>query len=360
MDTTNATERFINAENSDFTNTTSQPEASITSNKLVTLTMLKIIIQIVIGVVGIIIVTTNSLIIHVYRTTPKLQNATFLCLASLAIADLLTGIIIPISQVAVQLMYYYIGRKVPILQASLWVVQFTPMTISRLHLLLIAFERYAATAHPIHHRRFMSKGLCLIIIVSGWILSLLLGLIIIPYHDDSGNHFLPLPYILSEILAFNLLTDILIMFCYYRVYKSINKPTPKLQGAIANTRVIRMNQQNKRMVKMIGMTIGVFEACWMPFMLIYIPYTITRKFGYPRVVIINNFLSVGQLLALCNSFINVFIYAGISPIFRAGLYGVLDKVKRRVCCKCNQIAPIIQPSGDTIQDTYNTTNIATL
>ncbi|KAM9803210.1 5-hydroxytryptamine receptor 2A-like [Syngnathus typhle] len=115
-------------------------------------------------------VTGNLLVILAVSLEKKLQNATNYFLMSLAVADMLLGVLVmPVSMVTV--LYDY-GWPLPSELCPVWIyldVLFS--TASIMHLCAISLDRYVAIRKPIHHSRFNSRTKARIKIVAVWSIS---------------------------------------------------------------------------------------------------------------------------------------------------------------------------------------------
>uniref|UniRef100_A0A4W3IRE4 5-hydroxytryptamine receptor 2A n=1 Tax=Callorhinchus milii TaxID=7868 RepID=A0A4W3IRE4_CALMI len=112
----------------------------------------------------------NILVIMAVSLEKKLQNATNYFLMSLAVADMLVGILVmPVSLITV--LYGYIW-PLPTKLCPIWIyfdVLFS--TASIMHLCAISLDRYIAIRNPIHHSRFNSRTKALMKIIAVWTIS---------------------------------------------------------------------------------------------------------------------------------------------------------------------------------------------
>ncbi|XP_051814802.1 5-hydroxytryptamine receptor 2A [Acanthochromis polyacanthus] len=112
----------------------------------------------------------NILVILAVSLEKKLQNATNYFLMSLAVADMLLGILVmPVSMVTI--LYDY-GWPLPLDLCPIWIyldVLFS--TASIMHLCAISLDRYIAIRNPIHHSRFNSHTKARIKIMAVWTIS---------------------------------------------------------------------------------------------------------------------------------------------------------------------------------------------
>ncbi|XP_069389432.1 5-hydroxytryptamine receptor 2A [Paralichthys olivaceus] len=112
----------------------------------------------------------NILVILAVSLEKKLQNATNYFLMSLAVADMLLGILVmPVSMVTI--LYDY-GWPLPSDLCPIWIyldVLFS--TASIMHLCAISLDRYIAIRNPIHHSRFNSHNKARVKIMAVWTIS---------------------------------------------------------------------------------------------------------------------------------------------------------------------------------------------
>ncbi|KAI5625886.1 5-hydroxytryptamine receptor 2C isoform X1 [Silurus asotus] len=113
----------------------------------------------------------NILVIMAVSLEKKLQNATNFFLRSLAVADMLVGILVmPIS--LINILYDY-AWPFPDSLCPIWIyldVLFS--TASIMHLCAISLDRYVAICNPIQHSRFNSRTKAMLKIAAVWTISI--------------------------------------------------------------------------------------------------------------------------------------------------------------------------------------------
>uniref|UniRef100_A0A8B9HJ14 5-hydroxytryptamine receptor 2A n=1 Tax=Astyanax mexicanus TaxID=7994 RepID=A0A8B9HJ14_ASTMX len=102
-------------------------------------------------------VTGNILVILAVSLERKLQNATNYFLMSLAVADLLLGLLVmPVSMVTI--LYGY-SWPLPAVLCPVWIyLDVLLSTASIMHLCAISLDRYVAIRNPFHHSRSRSRA----------------------------------------------------------------------------------------------------------------------------------------------------------------------------------------------------------
>ncbi|KAE8584692.1 hypothetical protein XENTR_v10021068 [Xenopus tropicalis] len=128
----------------------------------------------------------NILVIMAVSLEKKLQNATNFFLMSLAVADMLVGILVmPVSLVTILYDYAWpLPRKLCPIWISLDVLF---STASIMHLCAISLDRYVAIRNPIEHSRFNSRTKAMMKIAAVWTISIGISMPVpvIGLQDDS-------------------------------------------------------------------------------------------------------------------------------------------------------------------------------
>ncbi|XP_077390548.1 5-hydroxytryptamine receptor 2B [Festucalex cinctus] len=117
----------------------------------------------------------NILVILAVSLERKLQNATNYFLMSLAVADLLVGLLVmPIALVTV---LYNSGWPLPDFICPIWLfldVLFS--TASIMHLCAISLDRYIAIKKPIQHSQYKSRAKAMVKIALVWLISICIAI----------------------------------------------------------------------------------------------------------------------------------------------------------------------------------------
>ncbi|XP_058844993.1 5-hydroxytryptamine receptor 2A-like [Acipenser ruthenus] len=128
----------------------------------------------------------NILVIMAVSFEKKLQNATNFFLMSLAVADMLVGILVmPVS--LINILYDY-AWPLPSALCPIWIyLDVLCSTASIMHLCTISLDRYVAIRNPIEHSRFNSRTKAMMKIAAVWTISIGISMPIpvIGLHDES-------------------------------------------------------------------------------------------------------------------------------------------------------------------------------
>ena len=282
--------------------------------------------KIMVGIVCLFMITIvlfgNTLVVVAVSTFRHLRTPSNLLLLNLAVADI---------TVATLVMTFSLGKLLNNgvwfageLMCKLWMsLDVLCCTASILNLCVISLDKYWAITKPLSYKTVMSKRRTIVMISSVWILSSVISFVPIfsNLHADKEHakkvavescsvNFVVNQYyaIVSAATSFYLPSAVM-LFTYCRIYiiahsqiKRIMSETPRdLQGS-AKKRVRTLAKEVKA-VRTLGVIMGCFILCWLPFFLMYI---------------IMNFCSTCSIepkaedaitwLGYANSMINPFIY----------------------------------------------------
>ncbi|XP_070573859.1 alpha-2Db adrenergic receptor-like [Ptychodera flava] len=193
----------------------------------------------------------NVLIIVAVRIDLRLRKPNNLLIISLALADLIVGLVVmPCFSVYVVLGYWPLGG----LMCDVWIsLDFMCCTASMLNLCAIAYDRYIAVSKPLRHLKSRSKRKALQWIAMVWITSAICWIPAIVVwrmiSGDSGNYeclYLPHPiYVLvSSLLIYDvpiLVMVVLIIMIYVKVRQKLMKNTALFQRTLSSRKTTRNN-----------------------------------------------------------------------------------------------------------------------
>ncbi|CAF1013119.1 unnamed protein product [Adineta steineri] len=292
-------------------------------------------IIIILSIIGNVIVVTAILRVQ------RLRHPTNFILMSLAIADLLvtTTVMIPgfISEIKQKWIF---GR----IFCNIWVANdITFCTASILHLVAVSFDRYVAIENPLKYKQKMTKRTILIIIGCIWLISVLLSyapVLLGVYsqsrtggatsnNPDECNMRPNLIYSIISALTSFYIPLIIILFLYGRIYITARKHSRELrkleiiiQRLHSDNNFLLENKNwntNLKAIRTLGIVVGVFVACWLPFFVMYLVLACCNyTCAHP---LVERYIT---WIGYVNSFCNPMIYAFSNKEFRNAFFEILN------------------------------------
>ncbi|XP_072514309.1 adrenoceptor beta 3b [Salminus brasiliensis] len=246
----------------------------------------------------------NLLVILAVKRTPQLQNTTSVFILSLACADLIVGCVVQPLSITMLLTGNWPLEK---WACDLWTsVDVLCVTASTQTLCAIAVDRYVAVTRPLRYKALLDKRRARFIVCTVWTISALVSFVPIMgglSHAYDGVSFekckedrrccdfiLNKPYaIVSSIISFYI--PLLVMLCLYgqvfviatRQVKMIVRDKQRFRGSedqqlggeppvgaaeLPRTQARRSTGHivhQHRALKTMGLIMGVFTLCWLPF-----------------------------------------------------------------------------------------------
>lgn len=272
----------------------------------------------------------NLLTIMAVVRTPALRTVPNMYVVSLAVADFLTGAIIP----------YYAISFFPSLQEKLNANKY--MCLSRyalFHLfvaesiacmVVIAFDRFLFIKYPLHYRSITSHRKAGIVIAGTWVASILVGMVPLwEYHwnnDCTSFEVLTRVFRLYGLIpGFFLCLLLTALFYGYIVKKALAHQREALARRASqlsgSSNPVVSSASDWKSVKVFLLVFGVFVACWFPnFTLVFVGYFA----DVPKTLV---FFTV--ILGFLNSGMNCIIYAWQNHHFNNAFKTILCGRRRR-------------------------------
>ena len=273
--------------------------------------------------IAIIVIIANTLVLIAFREAKKSRALANYILISLAITDLMTGIVnIPLfvivfftSIISSSTVRFYLGFLVT-------VVHTTTAVLSVYHILFATFEKYLAIIWPITHL-LTARATIRRTLLAIWLLSIAIGLVPFSWSDKvfsadpSGAKF-SFYYVIGCFIAVFILPYTFMIYAFVKIFSVISRRIRirKRQGLRHKRKLI----QERKCVAIFVVMATLFAICWFPWFSIMLLFTLDYKSQY-----LHTLSHVVTLVRYITSIVNPFLYIFLRPNF----YGALKKLLPR-------------------------------
>ncbi|XP_070685368.1 trace amine-associated receptor 13c-like [Pempheris klunzingeri] len=277
----------------------------------------------------------NSIVIVSIGHFKQLHNPTNVLILSLALSDLLVGVIVmPFSAIRTIHGCWFYGDTFCLLHSSF---EMFLTSVSIFHLICIATDRQQAICNPLNYSREMTMSVAWIMVCGSWALAAVYsyGLLYSKANIAGLEDYLtsinclgscnllfnPLWGILDSVAAF--FFPCTVMVCLYSKIFIVAKEHVKKMGDMSSCLNDRgrgglINKSEHKAAKTLGIVLGAFIICWMPF---FVNSIIDAYIGFTTpAAIFEAFVWLGYF----NSTLNPIIYAFFYPWFKKCFYLIVN------------------------------------
>ena len=285
------------------------------------------------------IVIGNFLVITSIARFKKLQIPTNYFLLMLAIADIMTALMVPLI-LCTELLAHRISNVYVCLVPQCCILTFCAVSV--LCLVAIAYDRYIALAMPLKYVHMVTvKKFTLFVIFSLIYAVTLTWLPILTWHHGKkiavASCSVGIVKKEAWILLLGLLCGpvfIIIFFCYSKIYIIARRHARAIAAVeVSVRRTVEMHyfMKDTKCAKTLAIVIGFYLLSWIPFQLCLLLEVSTDIKITPWC---RNFMA---LLAYCNSGMNPWVYAYKNSDFRSAFKKLIQEVftKCRLPGKCS-------------------------
>ncbi|XP_072025059.1 allatostatin-A receptor-like [Amphiura filiformis] len=277
-------------------------------------------VQLLLAITGIV---GNALVILIYFKNPKMRNTTNMLLVGLAVADLLTSLmLIPVPTLISGIPLDWRGEfycKIVYSYELMWI----SITVSVFTLTMVSVERYLAISYPIKYRIVFSESRPKIVLICVWVVAVGFNLYsLFIWFNINGSCALIWP---SDTFRFTLgvtlfvlkfVLPVVIMFVTHgATILTLRKHANELRSRseASNSPAYALLQAKQKVVEMLFIVMVTFIVCWTPDQVGHFGYTV----GFvPYRFLYGTAYRCFVLLAFFNSCVNPIIYAFKNEKFR--------------------------------------------
>ncbi|XP_074472539.1 trace amine-associated receptor 1-like [Sebastes fasciatus] len=282
-----------------------------------------VLLYIFLGSLCVVTICGNLLVIISIIYFKQLHTATNSLILSLAVADLLVGLVVfPFSMAFSLSSCLYYEDLFCKVRGSFDV---TLSTASILNLCCISIDRYYAVCQPLNYRTKINFNIVAVMILVSWSVSVLVaigrtipGLINEKCEENCFIDFL-LARILAQIFSFYL--PVIIMLCIYlKIFLVAQRQARSIQNTTCqNTKSgATASKMERKASKTLAIVMGVFLMCWTPFFL----YVSCQLLNHVSMLV--PLFETLNWLTLSNSMLNPFIYAFFYSWFRSAFRMIIS------------------------------------
>ncbi|XP_044217674.1 trace amine-associated receptor 8a-like [Thunnus albacares] len=270
--------------------------------------------------IALLTVTLNLLVVISICYFRQLHTSTNVFLLSLAVSDLLVGLVLMPTSVATLLSCWFLDK----ITCALWILLSSILTSSSVgNMVLISVDRYVAICAPLHYSSMITQRRAKICVSLCWICSVIYNFIILKDHLSQTDMLNPCPQECTLIISyisgavdfiltfFSPVTVIIVL--YMRVFVVAVSQARVMRSQIvadkSRTLIVVAKKSEMRAARTLGIILLVFILCLCPYYCPFLAGQDTTDDGSSPEV----------WLFCCNSTLNPLIYAFFYPWFRKAI-----------------------------------------
>nr|XP_043905141.1 trace amine-associated receptor 4-like [Solea senegalensis] len=275
------------------------------------------------GSLSVLIMCGNLLVIISIVYFKQLHTPTNFLMLSLAVADLLVGLlVVPFSIIIIMSSYWRLNDFLCMVRSSLDVLL---CNTSIWNVCFISVDRYYAVCQPLRYRNRITVRVVLIMIVVSWTFATLNGIIFTFQAPDKGQNINRCALfqkknqnivVVGVFIAYGIPT-ILMSLIYLKILMVAQKQARSIQSmANSNATVSKME---KKATKTLSIVVGIFLMSWMPFFLCMSFYPFSNS--TIQVYVMQSLKWLGWTNSMFNPFIYAFFYSWFRSAFKMIITG---------------------------------------
>ena len=219
----------------------------------------KIVLSTWYGLAGMAAMTGNAVVLCLIYRIPSLRTTSNFFISSLAVADLLVGLVIAPVWIVLRCWYTDVQNYGEAID-FLWIHTTVATTFN---LLCVSLDRNVAIFYPLRYQNILSKRRCFSAIAIVWLVSLCLPFWRFLVDDSSGNLALWMSVSVITILV----PMIIILLCSARILKATNRQLNRIiyiNSLPHNQAEVKRAKTNTKASKTLFIIVGLFVVSWLP------------------------------------------------------------------------------------------------
>ncbi|XP_049914941.1 trace amine-associated receptor 1-like [Epinephelus moara] len=284
-----------------------------------------VLIYIFLGSLSVVTVCGNLLVIISIIYFKQLHTPTNSLILSLAVADLLVGVVVfPLSMafsLSSCLHYEHLFCKVR------EGFDITLSTASILNLCCISIDRYYAVCQPLTYRTKINGRVVVVMILVSWSASasVTISLMVHDLHQERCKENCFLHVLL--INTFGIISSfygpvIIVLSIYLKIFVVAQRQAHSIRNTTCQSSKsgTTISKNERKATKTLAIVLGAFLMCWTPYMIVFSLKTLNPIFVSVPLPLFETL----NWLALSNSMLNPFIYAFFYSWFRSAFRMVIS------------------------------------
>ncbi|XP_035630021.2 trace amine-associated receptor 13c-like [Oncorhynchus keta] len=270
----------------------------------------------------------NVLVIISISHFKQLHTPTNLLILSLAVSDLLVGlIVIPVVTVAIMEPCWGFGEYFCVFQ---FYISCLCTSLSLGNLVLISIDRYIAVCDPLlyHSKITITRIICCISITWCYCIIYRAAIMKISVKIQVPSSCLKECFIVEELIWVNIIDLVftmavpcsIIITLYLKIFvvarSQARKVFSKEAASVSGVKTVQANKSETKAAKTLSIVVFTYLSCWIPFFFFYLVNLDSSSLFF-------------SFLPLCNSLINPIIYAFFYPWFKVTAKRILTLKLRR-------------------------------
>ncbi|XP_016070024.1 PREDICTED: 5-hydroxytryptamine receptor 1D [Miniopterus natalensis] len=303
-----------------------------------TLRALQISLAVVLSIITLATVLSNAFVLTTISVTKKLHTPANYLIGSLAVTDLLVStLVMPISIAYTITHTWSFGQVL----CDIWLSSdITCCTASILHLCVIALDRYWAITDALEYSKRRTAGHAAAMIAGVWTISVCISIPPLFWRQAEAHEELSACQVNTSQISYTIystcgafyIPSVLLLILYGRIYAAARSRHGHLAGSALFFSQVRIKladsalerkrisaARERKATKTLGVILGAFVICWLPFFVVSLVLPICRDSCWIHPALFDLFTWLGYL----NSLINPVIYTVFNEDFRRAFQKVV-------------------------------------